>query len=115
MKKGNEYKSFEIILFEEGRLWCSTWKSIYQKNILAKKINSKKDAKKENLLYGISKIQEHQDIMRNMQKWLQNCMEKERKESSIIKGKKGNCYSLNICATPPNSYVKILTSQKWHH
>ena len=41
-------------------------------------------------------------------------MEKERKESSIIKEKKGNCYGLNICAPPPNSYVKILTSQKWH-
>ena len=69
--------------------------SMYQKNILAKNIKSKKDAKKESLLYGISKIQEYQDIMRNMQKWLQNCMEKGRKESSIIKGKKGSCYGNN--------------------
>ena len=88
MKKGNEHKSFKIILFEEGRLWCSTRKSVYQKNILAKKISAKKDAKKENLLYGISKIQEHQDIVRNMQKWLQNCTEKGRKESSILREKK---------------------------
>ena len=95
MEKGNEHKSFEIILLEEGSLWCSTRKSMYQKNILAKNIKSKKDAKKESLLYGISKIQEYQDIMRNMQKWLQNCMEKGRKESSIIKGKKGSCYGNN--------------------
>ena len=49
-------------------IFGSLMDSMYQKNILAKNIKSKKDAKKESLLYGISKIQEYQDIMRNMQK-----------------------------------------------